>query len=146
MGLGRDDIARLGPSAQRQIDAAKFAFAEQQRQMDLLPKARGKYGNERTLVEGRWFDSKAEARRYAVLRLLLEAGEIRGLVRQPELLIVVNGCKICSYFADFSYHTKEGVEIYEDVKSPVTKRCATFRLKKKLVCAVHGIEVQEVEA
>lgn len=143
MGLGRDDIARLGPSAQRQIDAAKFAFAEQQRQMDLLPKARGKYGNERTLVEGRWFDSKAEARRWGHLRLLLDAGEISELSRQPELKIVVNGHHLASYFADFSYVDKDGRKIFEDVKSPAS-RTRVYVLKKKLVECIYNIQITEI--
>jgi hypothetical protein len=46
-----------------------------------------------------------------------------------------------SYIADFSYDTKWGKTIIEDVKGFKTPM---FRLKKKLMLFIHGIEVVEV--
>ena len=43
-----------------------------------------KYGAIRTTVDGVTFASKAEARRYAELKLLEQAGEIKGLELQPK--------------------------------------------------------------
>ena len=42
----------------------------------------GKYGNRKVTVDGVVFDSKREAARYKELKLLQEAGEIKGLQMQ----------------------------------------------------------------
>ena len=43
-----------------------------------------KYRNRKTTIDGIAFDSKAEARRYAELKLLERAGEIKDLELQPK--------------------------------------------------------------
>jgi hypothetical protein len=71
------------------------------------------------------------------------AGAIRDLERQIKYDIVVNGEKICRYIADFRYKEVEEdgstKEIVEDAKGVET---ADFKLKKKLMKAVHGIEIK----
>ena len=47
------------------------------------------------------------------------------------------------YLADFAYRTKDGTIVVEDVKGAVTPE---FRLKRKLMLHVHGIEVQEIRS
>ena len=47
-----------------------------------------KYGNEKNLVDGHVFDSKAEARRYQKLRLMEQAGEIQNLRLQPQYELI----------------------------------------------------------
>lgn len=100
--------------------------------------ARSKYGNKKVEVDGIKFDSKKEAQRWGVLRLLEKAGHVQGLRRQVTFPLVVNGIKICSYRADFVY-TRNGKEVVEDAKGFITPE---FKLKQKLMAAVHGIEIQ----
>lgn len=100
-----------------------------------------KYGAKAVMIDGHRFASKKEAGRYAELRLLQQAGVIADLVLQPRFDLVVNGQKICRYFADFRY-TDGGVDVVEDVKSQGTKT-PVYRLKRKLMKACHGIEVRE---
>jgi hypothetical protein len=102
---------------------------------------RQKYGNKRVTVDGVTFDSQAEGRRYLVLRELVKAGEITDLEMHPSFRIEVGGVLICRYVADFAYVTRAGVQVIEDVKGVKT---AAYRLKRKLMKAVHGIEIQEV--
>lgn len=88
-----------------------------------------------TTVDGIRFDSKKEAARYSDLKLLARAGEIRDLVLQPKFKL-----EDCTYVADFEYVTKEGVRIVEDCKGVKT---AMYRLKKKMVKRVYGIDILE---
>ncbi len=91
-----------------------------------------KYHARKTTVEGIVFDSLTEAARYRELRLLMQSGEIIELKVHPKYPIEVNGQKICSYIADFTYRDRDGRELVEDVKSPVTRKLPAYRLKKKL--------------
>lgn len=100
-----------------------------------------KYRNRKTEVDGILFDSKREAARYAELKMLERAGEIRGLELQPVFPVAVNGQKICKYIADFRYTDRAGREVVEDAKGVKTD---VYRLKKKLVRALFGIEIEEV--
>jgi hypothetical protein len=101
-----------------------------------------KYRNIKTEVDGIVFDSKAEARRYMELRLLEKANEISDLRLQYPFECKINEKKICTYRADFDYF--EGDQwVVEDVKG---FRTQVYKLKKKLVEALHGIEIREVRA
>ena len=100
-----------------------------------------KYRNVPTEVEGILFQSMHEARRYQDLRLLERAGQISGLETQPKYIISVNGVRICSYSADFRY-VENGQVVVEDAKSGGT-RTPQYRLKVKLMKAVHGITIRE---
>lgn len=103
-----------------------------------------KFGNVKTTVGDQTFASKAEARRHAHLLLLQKIGEIADLETQPSFPIVVNGQKICTYVADFRYRVvATGAVVVEDVKGGPTAT-PVFRLKAKLVKAVHGIDVAVV--
>ena len=102
-----------------------------------------KYKNVKTILDGISFDSRKESARYVVLKLRQKAGEISDLTLQPKFDIVINGVKVCSYVADFSY-TENGVKVVEDVKSEVTRKLPTYRLKNKLMRAVHGIAIREI--
>ena len=106
-----------------------------------------KYGNTKTEVDGIVFDSKAEANRYKELRALEIVGVIKGLERQKTYKLCKgrwhNGKPFSiSYRADFVY-TLDGEVIVEDVKG---YRTEAYRLKKKLMKAVYGIEITEVKA
>ena len=105
-----------------------------------------KYRNVPTVVDGITFDSKAEARRFSELKLMLAAGEIAYIRRQPTYALTVNGIHIAKYVADFQYFdVATETTVVEDTKSPATKT-PVYRLKKKLMKAIHGIEITEIEA
>lgn len=56
----------------------------------------------------------------------------------------INGVKVAVYCADFVY-VRHNRLIVEDVKSAFTARLPVYRLKKKMMLAIHGIEIQEVQ-
>lgn len=108
----------------------------------LLRRGRNKYGAKKTVIDGITFDSKREAARYLELKTLLRAGQITDLRCQVRYQLVVNGVKIGSYRADFCYQ-ENGQEVVEDVKSAATKALRDYRLRKKLMLALYGIEIRE---
>lgn len=115
----------------------------------------GKYGvalrSERTSREGIVFDSKGELARWEELRLLERTGEVRELRRQVVYLLKVGRVKVGTYVADFVYripvllHPPGGpsMEVVEDFKGV---RTPAYRLKKKLMLALYGIEILETGA
>ena len=157
MGLSSQDLARLGPRAQKQL-LQKLGAQQRQRQ--------SKYNNEPTTVNGIKFDSKKEARRYEELMVMLRAGEIKNLRLQAqytlqESFITPEGTRIraIKYVADFAYEQRTvmrrggpcdpvGVEQYwkpvvEDVKSRATKT-PQYEMKKKMMYEKFRIEILEV--
>lgn len=99
-----------------------------------------KYGAKKTVVDGITFPSKLEAKRYGELRMLERSGAITALQRQVPFDLKVNGHLICRYIADFTYtQTTTGEIVCEDAKGVMTP---AFRLKAKLMEAVHGIVIQ----
>ncbi len=106
-----------------------------------------KYHSIKVKRDGYTFDSKAEARRWDELKLLERNGDISHLVVYPKYPILVNNYEICTYIADFQYvELATQAIITEDVKSPVTRKLPVYRIKKKLMFAVHGINIVEIEA
>lgn len=101
-----------------------------------------KYRNVPTVVNGIKFSSKAEAKRYGELMVLQRAGMIDKLSLQPSLPLTVGDMLVCRYVADF-YYIENGRQIWEDVKSPAS-RTPVYMLKRKLVRAIHGIEIREI--
>lgn len=113
----------------------------------LIARARGnKYRAKRIIVDGHRFDSKAEAKRWGQLVLMQQAGVISGLSRQTKLPCIVNGQLICTYVADFTYADIDGHRVVEDVKNPATAAHPAYRIKVKLVRALHGLEIREIHA
>lgn len=102
---------------------------------------RNKYRAIRTTIGDETFDSKTEAERWMELKILERAGKIADLQRQIPFDLVVNGHLICRYVADYSWaDTETGERIVEDCKSPATLT-PDFRIKTKLLAALHGIVV-----
>lgn len=95
-----------------------------------------KYLNKKTEVDGIKFDSRKEATRYGYLKIDPEVSDLQLQVSFP---ITINGILICRYVADFVYF-RSGVQVVEDVKGV---RTAVFILKKKLMKAVHNIDIKE---
>ena len=93
-----------------------------------------KFNAKRTEVDGKMFDSKAEAERYVYLLEQVRNGHIRDLELQPKLVFMVLGEPVksaagrtLSYKADFRYWKKDTVggqvnwmPVYEDVKGVAT--------------------------
>jgi len=99
-----------------------------------------KYNAKPAVVDGIKFPSRREAARYSELKLLERAGRIQNLRLQVRYPLTINNQSCGHYVSDFNY-VENGQEIVEDVKGFVTD---VFRLKKKLMRAIHGIEVREV--
>ena len=94
------------------------------------------------------FDSLKEYRRWKELKLLERAGEIGNLHRQTPFGLIppqrVNGKLVereVKYIADFTYITKDGRFVVEDTKGVKTD---VYRIKRKLMLQVHGIQIKEV--
>ena len=123
-----------------------------------------KYHAKKNVVEGMVFDSLKEARRYGVLKAMEEAGEISGLKRQVEFLLIPEKRepdtigprggvqkgklierKVC-YVADFVYMRNNPHElVVEDVKGYKGGGAyEVFKIKRKLMLHIHGIRVEEV--
>ena len=105
-----------------------------------------KYRAMRVVVDRYKFASKAEARRYGELKLMLSAKEIDGLIVHPKFELIIKGIKrdTITYIADFCYRDcKTGNLIVEDVKGFKT---AVYNLKKRLMRALLGIEIKEIAA
>jgi len=98
----------------------------------------------RRTVDGITFDSLAEANRWKTLRFAEISGRISRLTRQSKYSIEVNGVYIANYFADFEYLNETGQLVTEDQKSAHTRKDPVYRLKKKLVEAIYGIQIREV--
>ena len=111
-----------------------------------MRRRRNLYGNIKTTLDGLTFDSRAEAARYAELKLLEQAGRINNLKTQVAIPLEVRGVKVCKYIADFTYNelTKAGTHkqyVVEDVKGV---RTAVFNLKARLFKAIYGHSITVV--
>lgn len=109
----------------------------------LKAKKPSKYGNNRVQVDGHWFDSQAEADHYGDLKYMERAGEISDIELQPVFPLIVNGVIVAQYRADFRFVDAAGVVHVQDVKGV---RTPVYKLKAKMVTAIYGIEIEEVEA
>lgn len=103
---------------------------------------RGKFNAVKTVIDDIKFDSRGEAARYVVLKDRVERGFITALTCHQPYTLTVNGVKIAKYVADFVYE-QDGQTVVEDFKSKATMT-ATFRLKAKLMKAIHDIDVKTV--
>ena len=100
-----------------------------------------KYGNKKVQADGLTFDSIAEHKRYLELKLMKSTGLICNLIVHPRYKLEVNGIKICSYVGDFEYMDGELKRHIEDVKGVET---AAFKIKKKLMQAILGLDIELV--
>ena len=84
----------------------------------------------------------SERARGEELHLLEMAGEIRGLVYQPRYPLLVKDIKVGTYVGDFEYHEGDNL-VVEEVKG---FRTALYKLKRKMMKAIYGIAIREIEA
>jgi hypothetical protein len=116
------------------------------------PPKGSKYGNKIVKTEDGTFHSKAELKRWEELKLLQKAGLICGLERQVWFDLIVNDRHVGFYVADFTYRKdplkfaellaipKSGT-VCEDVKGGRATQTEAFKLKAKLMKAIHGIDI-----
>lgn len=108
-------------------------------------KKRNKYGAHRS----GGYDSAKEHRRANQLKLMQRVGLISNLREQVKYILIPTQRapdgklleKECSYYADFVYDTTDGMTIVEDTKG---YRTPEYRIKRKLMLAVHGIRIREI--
>ena len=105
-----------------------------------LPAKTSKYRAKPVFVEGRRYASQREYKRFWELEQLEKAGKISDLRFQVAFSIDIFGVHVCTYKADYVY-VQDGHEVVVDAKGVRTKE---YKLKKKLMWAVHGIVIQEV--
>ena len=101
---------------------------------------RSKYGNRRTQLDGRTFDSGHESEVYARLKLETQAGEHAALMCQAAFLLP-GGVK---YIADFVTLERDGRYRVWDAKSSATARDKAYRIKKRLMRECMEIEILEI--
>ena len=101
---------------------------------------KNKYRAVPVTINGIWFPSKRQGERYKILSTWEKAGIITDLQTEVSYRLEVNGVLICKYYAD-SVYVMDGELVVEDVKGIKTP---VYKLKKKLMKAIHGIEIKEV--
>lgn len=109
---------------------------------------KNKYGAKKTEYNGHMFDSKHEARVAEDIDFMMkDKGDSNPIVaveyHPPKYDMIVNGIKITHYTADFKVTRKDGsVEIW-DAKSDPTRKKSDYVMRKKLLKALHGIDIIE---
>jgi hypothetical protein len=104
-----------------------------------------KYHAKKTVVDGIEFDSAKEAKRYAELSALEEAGKIQHLRLQVPFELVpsfeCDGVKYraMKYVADFVY-VRDGKVVVEDCKGFKTQE---YKMKKKLMAYINHVNIEE---
>ena len=126
-----------------------------------------KYKNKKVCVNGLYFDSKKEAKRFMQLLEKQQIGEISSLQTQVKYVLIPSqyesyerygkkGQKLkdgrrmvereCAYIADFVYiDNASGETVVEDVKG--YRRDGAYNIivkKRKLMLKEHGIKLKEV--
>ena len=92
-------------------------------------RTKSKYGNKTKIYNGKCYDSIREANHAEELDWRIKAGEIKDVIPQFRIPIVVNNIRICNYFVDFRVIMKDGTIQYHEVKGFETE---VWRLKWKL--------------
>ena len=126
-----------------------------------------KYKNKKVCVNGLYFDSKKEAKRFMQLLEKQQNGEISSLQTQVKYVLIPSqyeyyerygkkGQKLkdgrrmvereCAYIADFVYiDNASGETVVEDVKGYIRDGAYNiFTIKRKLMLYLKGIKVNEV--
>ena len=121
--------------------------------------SRHKGGNKYHAKKTGKYDSRKEARRAVMLKSMLRSGLISDLREQVPFELIpaqYSDCgkdlkgkparvlleRACSYVADFVYvDAATGQTVVEDTKGVRTKE---YIIKRKLMLAVHGIQIKEI--
>lgn len=106
------------------------------------PKGENKYHAKITVVDNIKFRSKLEAKRWAELRFMERAGLIHDLKHHTRYPFFIDSVYIAFYESDFEYvEKKTGDKIVEDTKGYATD---VYKIKRRLMQAIYGIEVKEI--
>ena len=111
-----------------------------------------KYRNKKIEVDGIFFDSKKEARRFKHLKQLEKDGFIKDLQMQVKYMLIpsqrIDGKVVereITYIADFVYtDTLLGKVVVEDVKNPYLRKEPRYVMKRKMMLYFHGIKIREI--
>lgn len=108
-------------------------------------RARSKFGNVVTYVDGVKCGSKKEARRLQQLQLMEKAGAIRALRTQTPWILIPKqaGERDCKYLADFEYDERTDDGWHHVVEDSKGRRTRDYIIKRKLMLFVHGIKIRE---
>lgn len=92
-----------------------------------------KYHAKKVVYNGIKFDSMHERDRYIELMLMERAGVISNLKLQDKMVLIDGSGygRPIYYIADFSYD-ENGERVYEDAKSPITRKNPVYRLKRRM--------------
>lgn len=110
---------------------------------------KSKYRNKKVLIDGIWFDSQKEGKRYLELKQKEKLGEISDLrlqvkfELQPSFKINGKTIRAINYVCDFLYK-ENGNEVIEDVKASKKFQTDIYKLKKKLFEYKYKIEIKEI--
>ena len=123
---------------------------EQYAALQARSQPRNKFGARKKMVDGIEFDSTHEAEVYQQLKVRQAAGQIRALECHVPMRIEVNGQHVFNYECDFKFWSYATITrcdglVYQDAKG--YKKGAAyqlFRLKKAVIKAALGIEIEEV--
>ena len=103
-------------------------------------KRRNKYNARKTEYNGHIYDSAHEAQIAQQMDFRLRAGEIRGWIPQVEFNLPGS----VKYRADFVVLRNDGRYDVVDAKSEATRKDKAYRIKRRQMQEVLGIEIREV--
>ena len=137
-------VNKKGKMVENELIPEYKAMLEKEQKMS-VKKKESKYLNVRKEYNGRVYHSKKEAKYAEKLDNEVKNGIILSYTPQVRIKIEINGFKICTYICDFVIENLSGELEYVDVKgSKYGAPYQMFSLKKKLVKAIHGIDIIEV--
>lgn len=120
-----------------------MAYQQQKGYLPPPTKKPPKYHNVKTIVDGVYFDSQKEAEFYNDLKMLLQAGHIKGFCRQAEFILQEGfaGTKPICYIADFIIFNNDGTATVKDVKGGEITKTPEFKIKQKLFKKKFNMEI-----
>lgn len=130
---------RTGQQLPEEIQEAQSRGTRAERK-DTVQAKGSKYGNCKTELDGRKFDSRHEAEVYRQLSLAAKAGDYCAVLCQVPFHLP-GGVK---YIADFVTLELDGSFTVWDAKSSATARDKVYRLKKRQMRECLHIEIREV--
>lgn len=108
-------------------------------------KTPNKYKAKKAIYKGESYHSTKEMKYAQTLDLLIKAGQVKKWERQIKFKITVNDEFITSYILDFKVEYTDGKIEYVDVKGMKSGvPYDLFKVKKRLMKAVLGIEIIEI--
>ena len=120
-----------------QIESMPPNIRKQFEEIDV--KTETKYKSIAVTIDGIYFRSTKEGKRYIQLRFKQKMGFISDLKLQVGFELITDGILIEKYIADFTY-IENGEYVVEDTKG---KKTSDYKRKRKWMKNVLGIEIKE---